>query len=221
MKPAKVPETQGQLVLVQAIQVRWTKASRGAPGATARNLVPEGFALPLDQPGAPPLTPAKALLPRWHHQPEVIPVADAMENRLPDLLLHRITYGESNHFREPTTMSWIGFTTNLPEQTTVSVAPTVPPLTLVTNSEGLQVTFWWHEIEGAPPRRQHRGSPERLTLTPSQWGTVRFNARLSGQSIPWLYDKWVLNIGYATGRAPDLFVSGPSSILLSDMAELF
>ena len=36
----------GALLAVQWIRVTWTKASRGAPGATARNAVPRAFPLP-------------------------------------------------------------------------------------------------------------------------------------------------------------------------------
>lgn len=223
MKRTTEPEQPPYPILVQAIQVRWTKASRGAPGAAARNRVPEALTLPHSKPSAPPKPPPTASVPPWSRPPEIMPAPQDSGLRSPDLSLHRVSYGESNPFREPTADSWIAFKTSLPAQTTLLAAPTVPPLTFIGASAGLQVTFWWHEIAGSPRRHRHHRHNSRgyLTLTPGQWGKMRFNARLSGTFIPWLYDKWVLNVGLSVGPASDLFVSGPPSVLLSDMADLF
>ncbi len=38
------------MIFIQWVIVQWTKKSRGAPGATYRNAVPEGFPTELDQP---------------------------------------------------------------------------------------------------------------------------------------------------------------------------
>src|SRR5918911_4645612 len=41
------------LILVQAICVQWTKASRGGSGAARRNAIPEAFPLPAQLPTSP------------------------------------------------------------------------------------------------------------------------------------------------------------------------
>ena len=40
------------MIKLQAIQVEWTKKSRGAPGATRRNAIPESFPFPESEAGA-------------------------------------------------------------------------------------------------------------------------------------------------------------------------
>lgn len=204
------------LILVQAIQVRWTKASRGAPGATMRNRVPEGFALPSSQPSAPPTTPSEALVPPWHHPHDLIS-PDAVTDHTADLFLDRVTYGESNQFLAPLRREWTALATRLPEKSTLL---TTPRLIFAGRSEGVQVEFSWHEAQGKP-RRHHLHLSERVTLTPGQWMRARYNARHEDSDGLWFYTKQVINVGIAHRLLHGFFLNSTPDFQLSDMAELF
>lgn len=66
------------LVLIQEIATFWTKASRGAAGATARNGVPRALVVPASR------------------------ELQALEApREPVCVVHAVRYGEANHFRAP------------------------------------------------------------------------------------------------------------------------
>jgi hypothetical protein len=61
-----------QLLLVQAIVVHWTKASRGAPGASVRNRVPNVFALLFD--------PSTIKLASHYQSPEILARSESVDN---------------------------------------------------------------------------------------------------------------------------------------------
>jgi hypothetical protein len=198
MKPANPT----QLMLYQAIVVNWTKVSRGAPGATYRNQVPE--VLPL--PSSPPHEP----WPIRHWAPHVHPPLEPADSRSPNLYLHLVAYSEARHFQDPAAQSWSGLTTRLPDPCTLRLPGwQVPPVDVVGTDTGLQVTFSWHEVPGAPQRQQLHWQ-ERMVLMDGQWLQVRFNSRHSNDT--WYYEKYVLNLGVVTPTVRACLAAAPPLI---------
>jgi hypothetical protein len=201
-----------QLVLYQAIVILWTKASRGTPGSSSRNQVPE--ALPL--PASPPDAPWPLRLRQW--APQVLPPLKQEDRRSPDLYLRLVAYCEAQRFQDPV-QYWTALTTRLPESCTLRLPGWhVPPVDVVGTPAGLQVTFSWHEVPGAP-RRQHLPRQERMLLTDGQWLQMRFNARHRSDRS-WYYEKHVLNLGVVRTYNPSLFISSAPACTATDLADL-
>lgn len=207
--------TPHSLVHLQEITVRWHKASRGAPGAVARNRVPEVHALPAD----PPSTPWPSRFQQA--APQVLPPPDPTDNRAADIVLHHIGYGEGNQFQAPHVQYWIALRSRLPEPSTLHLPHwNVPPLTLAGAGDGLQVQFSWSSEVGAPPRH-HRRMREQVLLAAGQWMQVRFNGRhIYFDDGTWYYEKHVLNIGLADAIVPTLFVAGRPDYQITNFADL-
>jgi len=204
-----------KLVLLQDITVRWHKASRGAPGAVARNRVPEVRALPAN----PPNTPWPS---RYQYSaPKVLPPPDPTDKRAADIFLHYVSYGEDNQFQAPHVQYWIALRSCRPEPSTLHLPHwNVPPLTLADANDKLQVRFEWG-LEVGAPRRDYRHTREQVTLATGQWMQVRYNGRhLYGDDGTWYYEKHVLNIGFADTFVPTLFVAAPPDYQITDFADL-
>ncbi len=205
-----------RLVLFQEVTVRWHKASRGAPGAVARNRVPEVLALPANPPNTPWPSRFQATAP------QVLPPPDPTDNRVADIFLHHVYYGEGNHFQAPEVQYWTALRSRLPEPSTLHKPySNVPPLTLTGANDRLLVQFDWSSAwEGAPPR-PYRHMHEHITLAMGQWMQVRYNGRHNYYEAGWYYEKHVLNIGLADALVPTMFVAGPADCQLTDFADLF
>ncbi len=227
MKQAKP----GTLVLVQSIYVRWSKASRGAPGAVARNRVPEAHVLPANPPSTSwpgILVETRPEVELWLmrlRSPEVLPPPDPAHNRVPDLYLHYVTYDERNQFRDPVAQQWFALVSRLSEPCTLHCPlPYVPSLTLSGANDKLQVRFpWSHEVEA--PRRDTRHLREQVLLATGQWLQMRFNSviyadGLLGYDGTRYYMKRVHNIGIADAFVPTMFVARPPDYQIADLADL-
>lgn len=145
--------------------MRWHKASRGAPGAVARNRVPEVLALPANPPNTPWPSRFQA------SAPQVLPPPDPTDNRAADIFLHLVSYGEGNHFQAPHVQYWTALRSHLPEPSTLHRRyGNVPPLTLTGANDGLLVQFDWSSAwEGAPPRDyRHLGTTDTY-MSMSRW----------------------------------------------------
>lgn len=202
----------GQVVIMQAIVARWTKASRGAPGSVARNRVPEAQALPPN--------PPSASWPARFRAPEIVPQPAPSDSQPLDVLLHLVAYNERNRFEEPAAQSWATLTSRLPERSAFRLPNwRTPPITLMDANGGLQVEFSWHEVPGEPPMH-HLHMREQVRLAIGQWMPIRFNARHTDSDGAWYYEKHAINIGFAHGLNPAIFVTGSSDHSLSDMAIL-
>ena len=218
-------------MLVQSIHVRWSKASRGAPGAVARNRVPEAHVLPAN----PPSTPWPGILVETrsayeqfvpHSQaPEVLPPPDPADNRVPDFYLHHVTYDERNEFREPVAQQWCALVSRLPEPCTLRFPNlNVPSLTLAGANDKLQVRFPWSYEAGAP-RRDSRHLREQVLLASGQWLQMRFNSVIYADGLLGFggtryYAKRVHNIGVADAFVPTMFVARPPDYQIADLADL-
>ena len=205
-----------RLVLLQEITVRWHKASRGAPGAVARNRVPEVHALPANSPNIP-----------WpscfqHSAPQVLPPPDPTDNRAADIFLHHVVYGEDNQFQVPRVQYWIALRSRLPEPSTLQLPHwNVPALTLTGANDALQVQFEWSSSVVGAPRRNYRHRQEQVALTTGQWMQVRYNGRhFYTDDGTWYYEKHVLNIGLADSLVPTLFIAAPPDYQVTDFADL-
>jgi hypothetical protein len=209
--------TPRRLVLFQEITVRWHKASRGAPGAIARNRVHEVIALPAN----PPNTPWPCRLQQW--APQVLPPLDQADDRAADIFLHRVVFGEDNHFQSPRAEYWIALRSRLPEPTTLHLPRwNVPPLTLMSAHDKLQVQFEWSSDVFGAPQRDYRPSHERVTLAIGRWMQVRYNGRhIYREDGAWYYEKHVLNIGLADALVPSLFVAASPDYQITDFADLY
>jgi hypothetical protein len=74
-RSTRIPAVIAPLIVLQAINITWTKRSRGAPRAALRHAVPDAIRVP----------------PTGNPLPE------------PALLYHKVQYGEGNDFRVPIT----------------------------------------------------------------------------------------------------------------------
>jgi|SRR5579884_1608151 len=200
------------LVLFQEITVRWHKASRGAPGAGARNRVPEySRSRQIRQARRGPLACGSGHRTFSHPGPT--------DDRPANIFLHHLIYDEGTRFQAPSVQHWIALRSSLPKPSTLQ-APywNVPPLTLA--GDGLQVEFSWSHEVGAPPR-YHRHERERVQLAPGQWLQVRYNGRhIYFDDGTWYYEKHVLNIGFADAFVPTLFVAPPPDDQITDFVDL-
>jgi hypothetical protein len=227
MKQAKP----GTLVLVQSIYVRWSKASRGAPGAAARNRVPEVHVLPANPPSTSwpgilvETRPESELWLMRLQAPEVLPPPDPAHNRVPDVYLHYVTYDERNQFRDPVAQWWFALASRLPEPCMLRFhTPLVPSLTLAGANDKLQLRFPWSYEDGAP-RRSSRHLREQVLLATDQWLQMCFNSciyadGLLGYGGTRYYMKQVHNIGIADALVPTMFVARPPDYQIADLADL-
>jgi hypothetical protein len=202
-------------VFLQEINVRWHKASRGAPRAVARNRVPEAHTLPAN----PPNTPWPA---RFHHSaPKILPPPDSTDKRATDIFLHHVVYGEDNQFQMPRVQYWIALRSGLPGPSTLHLPNwNVPPFTLTGGNDTLLVQFEWGAEVGAP-LRNYRHRREQATLATGQWMQVRYNGRhIYGEDGTWYYEKHAVNIGFSEAFVPALFVTASPDYQITDFADL-
>jgi hypothetical protein len=204
------------LVLIQVISVTWTKRSRGAPGATSRQRIPEVLALPPALPD--PAGPARQCRGGWYQPPKVYPYSPAGD-RAPDIFYHHTSYTEANRFQPSVGHTWLALPSLFPEPTTLQLYAEVPPLTLVGRREELRVEMHWQSIPGMPRRHPLR-RPAGGALAPGQWLQIRFNARNQTYDGDWYYTKHVLNVGFAVESIPTFFLAGPPEHRDSDLADL-
>lgn len=202
------------LVLIQEITVKWSKASRGAPGATARNRVPEALPLPAGTPTQP--WPSRFA----NTAPTTVPFPAANDEFPPDILLHHLLFSEWSQLAHPS-VYWVPLRSRLPEQCMLQFLHwNVPPLTLEVADGRLKARFPWSYDVGAP-RREYRPMWERCSLAPGQWMQIRFNGRhVYGDDAGWYYEKHVLNIGWVDTLVNDLFVRGLPNYQITDLADL-
>lgn len=198
------------LTLIQDVCVRWHKASRGGPRATARNRAAE--ALPL-----PPLQRIKPWPETYAMTPMIEPAPESDQERAPDVYVHHALLDDVHNFQElqapyPAYAAyfnfWIGLRSSLPALSVLHLpSGRTPPLTLTGVDGKLRVGFAWRDVLGAPSRA-HNLKVEELTLEAGQWFQIQYNGRYHyGYRGQWFYEKNSVNIGYIAEFTPDLFVS--------------
>jgi len=155
--------TPHRLALLQESTVRWHKASGGAPGAVARNRVPETLALPTNLPVQP--WPVRLS----HLKPKILPSPDLEDDRAAHIYLRHIFCGEDSQFQTPRTQYWITLCSRLPAPSASQLPyANAPPLTLTGADDTLQAQFEWAGAVAAP-LRDYRGWREQAALEAGRW----------------------------------------------------
>lgn len=203
-----------RLVLLQCITTAWTKRSRGAIGASRRNRLPETLPLPANRPGPP----------------------GHVLHQTADILYHHVHYDEWNGYQGPYQQYWIAQSSQFPDRTVFwfhgdprRVFGSVP-MTLIRESDTLQIELCWNQVRGAPSRYP-KWEPfpgyikqEKSALALGQWAQVRFNAKSSGtlsKNDSWFYIRYVLNVGYVDTLIPTIFRENQPVQHITDLAYLW
>lgn len=184
-------------MVVQAIEVSWTKISRGGSLATLRNRVPEIALLPFGS------SPPKSAMPIY--------------------IRHEITWGETNEFQQPLTgkidiAEFMGQVKNrllgfhAAGGTSIKV--------------GFEKSYGANPVGKNLLDYTRLGAPARtvpleiFSLGPGEWGRVRYNGRFSWKS-GWKYEKWVYNIGLFADTIPENCFQGSPARSYSSLADLW
>lgn len=204
-----IEKVRSATLLIQAIHVEWSRLSRGAPQAAARNSIPEAVSFPI------PADPIED--PHYHIHHLYYSEADKFQQ--PHLEFDVETKAKDEHLnygcvrRRPWALVVI-----MPHTAVKILEPgdeTVQydrvGISWLTN--GLNVTY--RHTSGAPQTPQ-----AVFTLESEQWMRIRYNARYSVQA-GWVYDKWVFNIGVFDNPPLEVFLSTRPSYIHSQMSKLW
>jgi hypothetical protein len=182
-------------IIIQAIQTIWTKTSRGGPGATRRNAVPEAFPLPL----------------RDQRKVTVFPA----------LVLHQLHYAERGEFRpmpQPLTTGALLDTLTIDQ---LSIHPLDDAGIVRVTYHPRRPSYLGYARDDSGEYRP--GGLEALALRLGEWGRVRYNWR-HGATVSvddWWYDLWVVNVGFFTEWRADAFLESPPSKVYSQLSRLW
>jgi hypothetical protein len=200
------------MILIQQIETRWTKRSRGAPGSTPRNAVPDAARLPAER----------------------ISAYGAV------VAYHFVGYGERNDFEQPgESLRLYKDFENAGEEfymapfghnraVTSKPRPSLARTTLQGWTELGEVLFRLEaDLLKANCNPANQGEPRRrppisFELATGQWGQAIRNARYTvGFDALWMYGKTVLNIGLFDSLADDLYLETSPSLSQQQMAQLW
>jgi hypothetical protein len=209
------------MIIVQRVVTSWTKQSRGGAAAARRNAVPEAFSLPAAGPGAvwvhevdarehDDFTPVEAVrtLTRLSDV-DGVPDPEAGRSSFPlETDVHLAVAGVNDKTRAAMRVC-------------AAVAPVTSGVFLLEADDRLRVVV-------SPPlaRSPRYGPREVFVLAPGERARWRFNGRFTPQACTchmheWWYEKWVVNVAYRAGSAPDLFTSQRPDHVVDHLVRLF
>lgn len=193
-------------IVVQAIRVAWTKATRGSQGGTVRNSLPR--ALPL---------------------PEAIPPSSE-----PAYFTNLVIYDEEDAFRckvnnmSSGRLADVLGTYKLDDEPEGYWRITDWDIGLLPLGNTVRVDLWW--THGMPWRKPIQGL---FNVKPGQWACLRFNWRTTAtyfganeydehhSGSDWPYRQLTVNIGFFSSPPQDVFVVTKPSYRHVDMARLW
>lgn len=124
-------------------------------------------------------------------------------------LLHQVVYSEHGRFQHPTEKL---------EQKEQAETLWYDCLKFSRSENTLRVTLEWERSEGAPKRSTF---PRKgFFLQDQQWGRITYNLRTSREDYR-VYQKRVLNVGFFTSFAPNVFLEVEPAHRFVDMAKLW
>ena len=184
------------VLVVQAIEVWWTKEARGEPLATPRNRLPEIFELPFKSFPPKPATPG--------------------------YIRHDLSWGEANEFQKPLSekVEVLEFSGEIKNRLLNFRLVGDSMKVGFERSYGARpqgnVLFNYTRL-GAPARTVPL---EIFTLQAGEWGQVRYNGRFSWNTA-WKYEKWVYNIGLFQPPVSAGCFQGSPARAYSNLADLW